>query len=395
MNKLIIELITKNIQGQIAGKDLLPINIIGKPGIGKTVTCRAIAQKLGAGFINLSLPNTRLEQWSGIPDFVETPSMSQYSVSGAKAIKGTTWSAPEVIVTANRLAEKHGSCVILLDDFHELSSNKSVMAIMYEFLLERKLGDLKLHPGVALVAAMNDSEHAGFNGMSSAINDRLSMLTVEYDHDYWFNNYGKYLHHFISSFLKANPSFTLEGESTSTESAGSPRSWTYFSNSLSLYDEEFIVSNVKFLAKQFVSHDAAEAFAKHVIYMAAIDFSHTIKTQVQQKTKDLPFTDRMLWPYIISYVTEPADAAYIINLINLNTNDDMFIGHLLSELFIKYTISQNGQPITTAQTILIDKILEQYEPSKYHLSEKDKKELAKATITDQSKVFETASKFLL
>lgn len=395
MNKLIIELITKNLQGQLEGKDLLPINIIGKPGIGKTATCRSIAESLDAGFINLSLPNTRLEQFSGIPTFVDAPAIEQYSISGAKGIQGTTWSAPEVLVTANRIAEKRGKCVILLDDFHELSSNKAVMAIMYEFLLERKLGDLKLHPNVAIIAAMNDSEHAGFNGMSSAINDRLSMLTVDYDHDFWYNSYGKYLHHFVSSFLKANPTFTLESESTSTESAGSPRSWTYFSNSLALYDEQFIVDNAKFLAKQFVSIDAAEAFTKHVLYMAAINFANIVDKQVQQQTANLQFTDRMLWPYIIQYIAEPKDAKYIIDLINLNIDDDMFIGHLLSELFIKYTLAQDGKPITTAQEILIDIILEQYDDTKYKLSKKDKEELAKVSIKDQSKVYETASNFLL
>jgi len=395
MNTLTMEIITKNLNGQLDGKDLLPINIIGKPGTGKTATCRKLAEDMDAGFINLSLPNTRLEQWSGIPNFVTSADLSKYSVSGAKNIQGTVWTAPEIIVNANRLAETKGKCVILLDDFHELSRNKAVMSIMYEFLLERKLGDLKLHPKVALIAAMNDSEQAGFNGLSSAVNDRLSMMIVEYDHEYWMGKYGRMLHHFISSFLKGNANFVIEAESTTVESAGSPRSWTYFSNSLELYDEQFIINNSLFLAKQFMSQEAAEAFTKHVLYISTIDFTNVVSERRMQKVCDLPFTDKMLWPNIIQYISTPSDAAYIIDLVNFNASDDLFVGYIASELYVKYIQKQEGRTITAAQNILIDKLMGSYNANNYSLKEKESELLAKASFKNQTELLNKAAQFIL
>ena len=390
-----MDIITKNLNGQLDGKDLLPINIIGKPGTGKTATCRKLAADMDAGFINLSLPNTRLEQWSGIPNFVTSSDLSKYSVSGAKDIQGTVWTAPEIIVNANRLAETKGKCVILLDDFHELSRNKAVMSIMYEFLLERKLGDLRLHPKVALIAAMNDSEQAGFNGLSSAVNDRLSMMTVEYDHEFWMGKYGRMLHHFVSSFLKGNANFVIEAESTTTESAGSPRSWTYFSNSLELYDEQFIIDNSLFLAKQFMSQEAAEAFTKHVLYISTIDFTNVVSSRRMQEVNDLPFTDKMLWPNIIQYVATPGDAAYIIDLVNLNASDDLFVGYVASELYIKYIQKQEGRQITLAQNILIDKLMGSYEAKSYSLKEKESELLKKTSFKNQTELLNKAAQFIL
>ena len=395
MNTLAMEVITKNLIGQFDGKDLLPINIIGRPGIGKTAACKKLAEDMGAGFINLSLPNTRLEQLSGIPNFTTSTDLSKYSASGAKNIQGTVWTAPEIIVNANRLAEDKGKCVILLDDFHELSRNKAVMSVMYEFLLERKLGDLKLHPKVALIAAMNSSEQAGFNGISSAVNDRLSMMTIEYDHEFWMNKYGRMLHHFISSFLKGNAKFVAESESTTVESAGSPRSWTYFSNSLELYDEQFIVDNALFLAKQFMSQEAAEAFAKHVLYISTIDFTNVVNSRRMQKVCDLPFTDKMLWPNIIQYVSTPEDAAYIIDLVNLNGSDDLFVGYVSSELYIKYIQKQEGKKITTAQSILIDKLMGTYDAKNYDLKEDEYELLTKTSFKNQSELLNKAAQFIL
>ena len=395
MNKLTMEIITKNLLGQINGKDLLPINIIGKPGTGKTMTCRELTTTLGAAFYNLSIPNTRLEQWSGIPDFTISTDLAKYSLSGAKEIKGTKWSIPEVIVTANKYAETHGSCVLLLDDLHELSKNKAVMSIMYEFLLERKLGDFKLHPKVAIIAAMNDSEQAGFNGLSSAVNDRLSMMTVEYDHEYWMANYGRKLHHFVSSFLKGNANFVLEPESTSVESAGSPRSWTYFSNSLELYDEQFIIDNSLFLAKQFMSSEAAEAFQKHVLYLSTIDFTSVVTSRRMQTVADLQFTEKILWPNIIQYVATAEDAAYIIDLVNLNMADDLFVGYVASELYIKYEQHTEGRAVTKAQEILIAKLLGSYDKANFELTEKESKLLTKTTFTEQPALLAKAAMFIL
>ena len=360
-----------------------------------TSVCSQVAEQLNIGFINLSMPATKLEQFSGIPTFTPMKNLKQYSITNAENIQGTVWSAPEILVNANRIAEEKNGCLILLDDFHELGKNRAVMAIMYELLLERKLGDLKFHPKVAFISAMNHSEAAGFTGLPSAINDRLSLHKISYNHDYWLEHYGRYLHHFISTFVKGNANYVTEPESTSTESAGSPRSWTYFSNLLYIYDEQFIIDNALILAKQFMSSEAADAFNKHVQYIAAIDFTNIVKTKQLQKIIDLNFTEKVLWPEIIQYISTVEDAAYLVDLINYNADDDLFIGYLVAKFYDKYVLKERGQAITTAQSIMIEKlILDNFDIINYKLTTKEKKLIQNMKLKDQNTFFDIASKFI-
>lgn len=318
--------------------------------------------------------------------------MEQYSVSGAASAKGTNWSAPDLIVQANRLAEKEGSCIILLDDFHKL--NGGTQESMYEFLLEHKLGDYKLHPKVAIVCAMNFSKESGAGQMEEPIKDRLSLLHVEFNFDYWYDNFGKFLHHYISSFIKTNPALVLENETVDLQSNGSPRSWTQLSNDFELYDSKFIQDNAVFLAKQKVSPNAAKELAKHIAYMEAIDFASVVSNRTMKDITDLPVIDRLIWAYIINYIDTPEDAAYIIKLINFNKDEPNFIGYIAAEVYTKYLASEAGKPITVANKILIAKMLGMYDSSNYELTKKQEELLADTNFTNREAIMQTASVYI-
>lgn len=315
--------------------------------------------------------------------------MASYSVSGATEAKGTNWTAPELIVQANRLAEEHGKVVLLLDDFHKLGGG--IQEAMYEFLLERKLGDYRLHDNVAIICAMNFSEESGTSTMEEPIKDRLSLLKVDFDFDYWFANYGRFLHHYISSFLKANPHLVLEDETVDLQSNASPRSWTLLSNEFDLYDNEFIQENAVFLAKQKVRPETAVELSKHIAYMEAINFTDVIKKQTIKNIKELPIVDRAIWAYIINYIDTPEDAAYIINLINHNQDEPTFIGMISAELYTKYLAADNGKVVTLATKILIDKLLSQYDPKNYQLTPTQEKLLTATDFKNKTKILETAA----
>ena len=393
MNALLQTIIKTNLEGQFSGAELLPINICGQRGLGKSATVRQIAKDLKATICTVSIPSKDLSYFTGLPEFVDAPTLTQYSLSSSSTTKAAVWTASELIVNANHLADKHGRCVLFLDDLHKLT--KSTSSVMYQLLLDKSVGDFRLHPKVAIICAQNTSEEAGFVGVESPINDRLSMMAVEYDHEYWMSHYGRKLHHFVSSFLKGNANFVLEPESTSVESAGSPRSWTYFSNSLELYDEQFIIDNSLFLAKQFISPEAAEAFQKHVLYISTIDFTSVVTSRRMQTVADLQFTEKILWPNIIQYVATAEDAAYIIDLVNLNMADDLFVGYVASELYIKYEQHTEGRAVTKAQEILIAKLLGSYDKANFELTEKESKLLTKTTFTEQPALLAKAAMFIL
>ena len=392
MDHITQQLITKNLQAQINGVDLLPICLFGKPGVGKTSTVASIAKDIGSKLYTVSVPSKGLEFYSGLPNFNEAANLAKYSISEADTVQGTTWTVPELVVNANHIAEKHGSCVLLLDDIHKLTPSSST--VMYQLLLDKSLGDFKLHPKVAIITAMNDSESAGFNGMESPILDRLSLIKADYNHEHWMKHFGSKLHYLVASFLKANPQFAIETESTSTESSASPRSWTYFSNNLELFDRDFISQNILVLASQFISKEATESFQKHTMYFNAMDFSAIVKNQQMQRVSDLPFGDQLFWPYLVNFVETPEDAVYAINLINFNKSDSQFIGLIAADLFIKYIAKQEGKQISVGASILIDKYIGSYAESNYNFTTKQKELLADAQLENQSDLLTYGSTYI-
>ena len=392
MNKLTKKILITNLKAQIEGKDVLPQCIIGTRGTGKTSGIKAIANQLDAAILNVSIPTKDITYFTGIPDFIDGTNMGKYSESGTHSAKGTNWSAPELIVQANRLAEKHGSCIVLLDDFHKLTGG--IQEAMYEFLLEKKLADYKLHPQVAIVCAMNFSKESGAGQMEEPIKDRLSLLHVEFDFDYWYDNFGKFLHHYISSFLKANQHLVLEDETIDLNSNASPRSWSQLSNDFELYDSNFIQENVVYLAKQKVTGATATELAKHIAYMEAIDFTSVVARQEIKNIADIPVLDRLIWAYIINYIHTPADAAYIIKLINYNEDEPNFIGYIAAELYTKYLAYDAGKPVSVANQIVISKLLGTYNSDDYKLTEKQTELLAATNFNNSSKLLEIASVYV-
>jgi len=257
-----------------------------------------------------------------------------------------------MVMEANRLAEQHNGCVLFLDDLHRI--NMSVAPYLYGLLEERALGSYKLDSRVALVCAMNDSEEAGFSGMDSPIKDRCSILPVEFDFDSWFNSHGKYLNYLISSFIKLNPHYIQEDESTQIEQFLTPRSCTYFGYELDEYKPEFIVENALELAKMKMSNSAATAFTKHVEYLSKIDFSNIVKERRKLDISSMKPIDAILYAYIVNYIDTEKDAQYLIDLIEANITEASFLGFLSGELYTKYQIRNADKKVTKGISEVLD-----------------------------------------
>lgn len=391
MNKLTIDLITTNLQQQITGNHLLPLNVLGVPGIGKSATITSVTQAIGSKLLNVSIPTKSIEYFTGIPQFINANHMAKYSVSGATTAQATQWTVAELIYQANTIAEQHGSCVVLLDDCHEL--NKSTAAVLYEFLLERKLHDFKLHDNVAIILAQNDSEESGAESIASPLKSRMKLLTAKFDFEYWFSTFGRKLHHYIASFLKLNPQFANEAETISLKSTANPRAWTDFSAELELHSTQFILDNVITLALQSMSKEAATEFAKHIVYMEKINFEAVIKSGVVPDIESMEITDQVLYSYILNYSNKATDAVFLINLLNKNSNSNTFIGYIALEMYTKFLSKQEGKPITPAQSIIIDKLLGQFDVANYKLPVKLKSELTSLNLTDRQHLLSIATKY--
>lgn len=371
--KTLNTIIKTNVRAQININHITPINLIGVRGIGKTSLIKQIVKDLNSTLLHVSIPAKNLEYFSGLPVFIDMENISKYSRSGSKNIQGTSWTAPEIIVQANSLAEKNGNCVLFLDDIHKL--DESTSRVMYELLLERSIGDYKLNDNVAVVCAMNDSEENGFDGMESAIKGRLFFLKYNLNIEEWMLKFGNLLHPLIASFLKTQSKFILEDENTTIEQSASPRAWENLSKSFDLYDEKFIVENIETLSNTIMTEEATYEFTNHVKYMNKINLSKVVKKRDDIDFNSLKELDKILYAYIINYIKTADDAVYLITLINKISDKSMnnFIGFLSGEIanMYKKRDANNNSMLNTGQQIIIDKILDEYDASKYDLSQKE------------------------
>jgi hypothetical protein len=358
----------------------------------------ALAEELGMEVLQVSIPEVSTEELSGIPDFIDAHHMDKYSTTGTTSSMATKWSVPQIIETANRLATKEESngCILFIDDLHRV--NMAVAPYLYGLLGERKLGSFKLDPKVVLMAAMNDSDEAGFSGIDSPIKDRLGILPVPFDFEYWFQNFGRGLHFYIASFLKSHSSYAQEDESTMIEQFGTPRSWTHLANEFELYNRQFIQDNTTFLAKQKVSTGAANALAKHIAYMEAIDFTSIVNSKKPIAIDNLKAIDQILYAYIINYVATLEDAAYVMELMDSNVNSANFMGFIAGELYTKYINKDKGKPTSDGLTAMLDKFLNNpFEAKNYNkkFTKKDTELWDSLEFKHQDRIYEIAGEFIM
>jgi hypothetical protein len=335
MNLTELQILKANILGQLTNKLISPLCLAGSPGTAKSTTVALVAAELGMHISTESAPCMTHEILSGLPSDYDAPDYQANSIDGSMP-KATAWSIPEMVSKAIHLA-KDKPTILLIDDFHMVSPH--LQAYFYGLLLERRLGNFKLSDNIAIILTMNDSQLAGFNGINSAVRNRMSILNVTFNFEHWFTGYGNRLHYLVASFLKAKPHYCQEDESTGIEGYATARAWTAIAAELSFHTNEFCQANARTLAGTQVSTQAAQAFQAHVTYIAAIDFTKLVsKRTIVDLSKQDPL-DSIIYSYITNFIQTVDDALYLFELLNANLNNSAsaFIGFVMGELYVKFT----------------------------------------------------------
>jgi len=253
--------------------------IAGKPGLGKTKSFEKLCSKYYWEILPVHLGNKVVEEFSGIPR-LETIFYCN------KKIKATSWSLSDMMKELYQLSEKviagheelvknktitQGNPVVILffDDVH-LAGN-DIDPLLFELLTERKLKGHLLPDNVAIVLAGNHGiNKAGARTMNAAIQNRIILMHVISDFDYWKDEFGsKYkVHSGIISFLE-NPiyrKFFHEDELTD-EPWSSPRTWVGLSThirKIEFWSKKPVDSEILlYLATGSVGYEAASYFSEY------------------------------------------------------------------------------------------------------------------------------------
>lgn len=193
-----------------------PLMIWGAPGVGKSTVVKEIAEELKVGFIDVRLAQREPVDMRGLP----VPENDR-----VKWLVSSEWP---------RDPESRG--IIMFDEL--TAADRTLQVASYEFILDRRLGDLyKVPPGWYILAAGNRVEdRAVACAMSSALANRFLHVEVRPESEsflQWAEEHE--IHPAVISFIRFRPEllFRQNGEELQ-RGWPSPRSWERVSTMLKI-----------------------------------------------------------------------------------------------------------------------------------------------------------------
>lgn len=202
---------------------LVPI-MCGSPGIGKSQLYQQVAD-----FFNLLLIDIRLGQCD-VTDLNGFP-----TIVGKKASYVPMDTFP---IEGDAIPAGYSGWLILFDEI--TSAVPALQAAAYKVLLDRKIGQHKLHKNVAVCAAGNlETDNAVVEPMSTALQSRMVHLELVVDFKEWIDWANTHdINHKITSYINFTPGklYTFNADHTDKTYA-CPRTWEFASRILNTADE--------------------------------------------------------------------------------------------------------------------------------------------------------------
>lgn len=198
------------------------------PGIGKSSITHRIGKDFSLAVIDHRLSTSEPTDMTGLPRF------DQF---------GNAYFAPFVelfpLIDTKLPGDKHG-WLLFLDEFN--SAPKAVQAAAYKLILDKMVGQHRLHPNVAIVAAGNlATDRAIVNPLSTAMQSRVVHLEMEVDFDQWLEDVAIPEHYDprIIAFLMQFPDKLMDFKPDHHERTFCcPRTWEFVDRLISTKDSE-------------------------------------------------------------------------------------------------------------------------------------------------------------
>lgn len=171
----------------------LPLMLLSSPGCGKSAVAREIADRYNLEFIDIRLATHDVTDLTGLPRFNE---------NRAEFVPFNIFPLEDTPIPAGKKG-----FLVLLDEI--TSCSRSMQAASYRLLLDREVGQYKLHPNCFVMAAGNRMEdNAVVNELSTALKSRMITLRIEPDAEQWIQDYAlpHQLDYRIVGYVKAYPS---------------------------------------------------------------------------------------------------------------------------------------------------------------------------------------------
>ena len=181
----------------------------GSPAVGKSSVVKSLADKY-----NLKLIDVRLSQLDPT-DLLGLPTFDQEKVVYKPAALFPLEGDP--------IPEGYKGWILFLDEAN--GASHAVQMASYRLILDREVGNHKLHPNVKMVAAGNlETDGAIVNTMSSALISRFAHLKVKLDKKEWLDwATSSGIDYRITSFIGFKKDLLYTFNPDATEPYASPR----------------------------------------------------------------------------------------------------------------------------------------------------------------------------
>ena len=261
--------------GKAAPDKLPPLMVWGAPGLGKSTIIREMAKQYGVNFIDVRLAQREPVDIRGLPVPTEN---------------GVEWR-----VSAEWPRDEKSKGIILFDEL--TAADRSLQVAAYEFILDRRLGDLyKVPDGWYICAAGNRTgDRAVASTMSSALANRFLHVELNSNADNWLAWAAAHeIHPSVTGFIRFRPGMLFHQENENLERGWpTPRSWERVSTMMKVLPDD-------------------ESLIRHTVYglvgtPAGVEFMAFHKTSQNLMVKEM-----MLDPSIEVKIPQKADLRYAL-----------------------------------------------------------------------------------
>lgn len=188
----------------------------GSPAIGKSALVHKIAATYGLLVIDLRLAQCDPTDLLGFPHICKDTGKASYMPMDTFPLED------------DPIPEGYNGWLLFLDEMTH--ADRAVQKATYKLVLDRKVGNKKLHPNCAIVGAGNlDTDNAFVEELSEALKSRLAHLFLQVDNDQWLNWAAENnIDHRVVSYIRYQPRNLYKFDPNSGATTyPSPRTWEF------------------------------------------------------------------------------------------------------------------------------------------------------------------------
>lgn len=196
----------------------IPAKLTSSPGLGKSDLVKAVAKQLNLQLIDIRLSTCDPSDLVGLP-----------SIKDGRSV----WSPNQAFpISTDKIPEGKDGWLLFLDEIAD--APRSVQSAAYRLILDREVGQYKLHENVRVVCAGNSvTDNAGVvEEMSTALKSRMAHINLVLDANAWLEwAYTANIHPSVTAWIKfkQNELYNFKPDSAD-DTFPCPRTWSMVSN---------------------------------------------------------------------------------------------------------------------------------------------------------------------